>query len=197
MGASKGSVGVVGVRNGHQSVARRPCGSPSGSPRQFRVVGSVARVSRPRNMSVTVGVPNVHVKVYNMLIPHNDPNVCAEQHTCYKTGFPSGSGILIMMLPHLGRGSRHRHSYSPTLHNTVTPVPTPLYSTLPFPLPSGYAALLPWMYLCLMQCHLNRVPGPPSGVTCQCLGSPASSGSVPVDAAACWAFRDTGARNRS
>jgi hypothetical protein len=76
-GASKGSVGVVGVRNGHQSVARRPCGSPSGSQRQFRVVGLVARaskwVSRPCNMSV--GVPNVHVKVYNMLIPHNNPNV--------------------------------------------------------------------------------------------------------------------------
>ena len=77
LGASKGSVGVVGVRNGHQSVARRPCGSPSGSQRQFRVVGSVARaskwVSRPCNMNV--GVPNVHVKVYNMLIPHNNPNV--------------------------------------------------------------------------------------------------------------------------
>ena len=55
----------------------------SGSQREFRVVGSVARaseasrewVSRPCNMSV--GVPNVHVKVYNMLIPHNNPNVCA------------------------------------------------------------------------------------------------------------------------
>ena len=86
LGASKGSVGVVGVRNGHQSVARRPCGSPSGSQRQFRVVGLVARaskwVSRPCNMSV--GVPNVHVKVYNMLIPHNNPNVCAVQHACLR-----------------------------------------------------------------------------------------------------------------
>jgi len=83
LGASKGSVGVVGVRNGHQSVVRRPCGSPSGSPRQFRVVARASKwVSRPCNMNV--GVPNVHVKVYNMLIPHNNPNVCAVQHACLR-----------------------------------------------------------------------------------------------------------------
>ena len=53
---------------------------------QGPVLGSVARVSkwgsRPCNMSV--GVPNVHVKVYNMLIPHNNPNVCAVQHACLR-----------------------------------------------------------------------------------------------------------------
>ena len=56
-------------------------------------------------------------------------------------------------------------------------------------------ALLPCMSLCLMPCHLTRVPGPSSGVTR--LGSPASPRLVPVDAAACRAYRDPGARNHS
>ena len=42
---------------------------------------------------------------------------------------------------------------------------------------------------------LTRVPGPPTGVTR--LGSPASPRIVPVDSAACRAYRDPGARNHS
>ena len=42
---------------------------------------------------------------------------------------------------------------------------------------------------------LTRVPGPPVGVTR--LGSPASPRIVPVDAAACRAYRDPGGRNHS
>ena len=42
---------------------------------------------------------------------------------------------------------------------------------------------------------LTRVPGPPIGVTR--LGSPASPRKIPVDAAACRAYRDPGDRNHS
>ena len=45
------------------------------------------------------------------------------------------------------------------------------------------------------QLVLSRVPGPPTGVTR--LGSPASPRMVPVDAAACRAYRDPGTRNHS
>ena len=50
-------------------------------------------------------------------------------------------------------------------------------------------ALVPVLFV------LTRVPGPPTGVTR--LGSPASPRIVPVDAAACRAYRDPGDRNRS
>jgi len=42
---------------------------------------------------------------------------------------------------------------------------------------------------------LDAKPGPTTGVTR--LGSPASPRMVPVDAAACRAYRDPGARNHS
>ena len=45
------------------------------------------------------------------------------------------------------------------------------------------------------QLVLSRVPGPPTGVTR--LGSPASPRMVPVDAAACRAYRDPRTRNHS
>ena len=55
----------------------------------------------------------------------------------------------------------------------------------------------PHYHDCLRACLdvLTRVPRPPVGVTR--LSSPASPRIVPVDAAACQAYRDPGTRNRS
>jgi hypothetical protein len=62
----------------------------------------------------------------------------------------------------------------------------------PLPPPSSFFAC-PFCHVCSACMHvLTRVPGPPIGVTR--LGSPASPRIVPVDAAACRAYRDPGSK---
>ena len=64
------------------------------------------------------------------------------------------------------------------------------------PPPPTFFFACPSCHVCLGACLvLPRVPGPPFGVTR--LGSPASPRMVPVDAAACRAYRDPRARNHS
>ena len=113
----------------------------------------------------------------------------------YKVMKLLGIGQLILRIPPLPQASGTRQTRTQAPFPTSLPSPQhqprcALHPPSPTPLHAA-ARVVCWALACIDCMHvLTRVPGPPIGVTR--LGSPASPRIVPIDAAACRAYRDPG-----